>query len=146
MRKKAYYHSSWVDVIWQEFLGAYTRATEITLDVLGLYPEDAKRFLQENSNLWQIFKDVVHKVDVIAYVLGEADLHRWIEQTTTHLYSGFSLKRVIDDPELTVLLLTGLRDASTIKEREILGGCSQAKRSGAKKNRPYSRPKEYYIR
>ncbi len=146
MRKKACYNYSWVNVIWKEFLGSYARASEIALGILGLLPEDIQRFLKENSNLWQIFKDICHKIDVIQYVQSEIELHRWIEETTTHLYSRICAKAALDDPFYDDYLLTALRDAATIKEREILGGCSQAKRSGAKKNRPYGRPKEYYIR
>ncbi len=146
MRKEAHYDMLWSEIIVNEWLEKHARASEIWLAVSGFNTHEIAKFLQKNSNFWQIVKDIVNTLErrLLSHsfeaVLSHAHYY------TTQMYSPNRLADCHNDEKLLESRLTDFRSWLSIETRGFMGGCSQTSRRRGKKNRPYSSPKEFYVR
>lgn len=146
MRTDAKYSWGWVMSIWKKWYGSHTRATNFSMAISGLSADEIQWFLRENSNLWDIFKTLVKRLEFLVEKLGPEDFEAKGKETTQHMLSTFGLKSGRITWKEGESALTALESFITLKERGILGVSAPARRSRAKQKRPYSSPKEYYIR
>lgn len=145
MRKEAHYDTIWSDTIVQEWLDKHARAAEIWMTVSGFNTHQIALFLQKNSNLWQITKDIVWGIEKALSRWPYEDVLSRLHYYATQMYSPGRLADVRIDEIDVELHLTEFRTWLNFETRGLNGDFLVLPNGKARKSSYSGRPKEFYL-